>query len=205
MFGGDGPATSNRPPLLFLLRVWLGIGGQSFGGGGATQFLIYRAVVEKHRWMAAAEFTHAFALCQLAPGINLLALTVLIGWRLRGAPGVAVSLFGLLLPSVSITVLLTALYAGVRDSALVRAALRGVVPATVGLGLLVAWQVSRPLLAAARREGRGSLLFTLALIGGSGAVVALSALPVFLVLVGAALISAMHAWGMATRSGRAGG
>lgn len=48
-----------------------------------------------------------------------------------------VSLVGLLLPSVSITIAMAATYATIRTQPLVGAALRGVVPATSGLGLLL--------------------------------------------------------------------
>ena len=55
-----------------------------------------------------------------------------------GTVGAALALVGLLLPSVAITLLLTAAYAQLQQTTLVQAALRGVVPATVGLGLLLA-------------------------------------------------------------------
>src|SRR5258708_38822999 len=92
------------PPAPWLmLRVWFSLGLQSFGGGTATLALIQRAVVENYRWIAADEFTRYWALCQIAPGINLFALTLLIGRKTGGAMGAAAALAGLLLPSVRIT------------------------------------------------------------------------------------------------------
>ena len=51
----------------------------------------------------------------MAPGINLLCMTILVGWRLAGLAGALISLAGLLLPSVSITIVMIALYADVRQ------------------------------------------------------------------------------------------
>lgn len=178
------------PSLWLLLRVWLLVGAQSFGGGAATLYLIRRAVVEEHGWLSEVQFTHDWALCQLAPGINLLGLTILIGRRLAGAPGIAVALLGLLLPSVAITILATAFYARVRDAEVVRAALRGVVPATVGLGVLMALQMARPLLEESRGEGRGSLLLSGTLLVGSVLTATLWQPPIVLILCAAGGIGA---------------
>ena len=150
-----------------LLRVWLGLGAQSFGGGTATLALIRRAAVDEEKWLTEAEFGRFWGLVQLAPGINLVALTILIGRRAAGAWGIFVSLLGLLLPSAAITILLTAGYSRVQHVAWVQAALRGIVPAVVGLGLVTAWQIAFPLLRGSRMAGTRSLLVSgLALLGG---------------------------------------
>lgn len=189
----------NRVSLWRLFRVWFQLGIQSFGGGMATLFLIRRAVVEHHRWLSAADFTRDWALCQAAPGINLICMTILIGRHVAGIPGAAVAVIGLLLPSVSITITMTALYASFRDSALLQSALQGVVPATVGLGLLLSSSMARPLLAAARRESSVSLLINSALLIGSALALWLWQLPVILVLCTAGLIGALTAWQQASR------
>ena len=176
------------------LRVWMTLGVQSFGGGTATLYLIRRAVVDQERWLSAEEFTNDWSLCFLAPGINLLCLTVLVGRRVGGALGIALALLGLLLPSVSLTILMTALYASARRLGVVQAALRGVVPGTVGLGILLALRMAWPLLAASRRESRSSLALSGAVLLGSGLVVALWHPPVVAVLCGAGAIGAVGAW-----------
>lgn len=173
----EAPATSgargvSAPSTWALFRIWLALGLQSFGGGAATLYLIRRAVVERHRWVSDDEFTRSWAVCQIAPGINLLGLTILIGWRLGRARGIATALTGLLLPSVTVTVVMTALYTRIEGLAVVRAALRGIVPATVGLGVLLALQMARPLLRDSRREGRRSLAASIGLLLGSLAVAA---------------------------------
>ncbi len=185
---------SVRPSLGQLLRVWFMLGMQSFGGGTATLFLIRRAVVEQHRWVAEGAFTRDWALCQAAPGINLLCMTILLGRQIAGLPGALVALVGLMLPSVAITILMTALYADLRNLSMVQAALRGVVPATVGMGLLLSANMAQPLLATSRRESSLSLGVGILLLVGSATAVQLWHLPVIVVLCGAGAIGALNTW-----------
>lgn len=196
----EAQAAPARPGLARLLRIWLLIGLQSFGGGTATLFLIRREAVERQRWLTAEEFTRDWALCLVTPGINLLCMTILVGWRVAGLGGALVSLIGLMLPSVSITIAMTALYAGLQRLPAIQAALRGVVPATVGLGLLLSLGMARPLLAASRREGRASLLLSAALLGGSALVSALWQPPVIIVLCCAGAIGGLAMWWRARRA-----
>ncbi len=146
-----------------LLRVWSGIGLQSFGGGASTLYLIHEAC-RRRGWLSEEEFTRAWALVQISPGINLIKLTLLIGYKLRGWPGLLVALAGLLLPSAVVTVLMTAGLAAVREQPVVAAAMRGVVPATIGLSIALGLQMAWPLLRAARKEGRASIIAHLLII-----------------------------------------
>jgi len=151
-----------------LLREWLLIGLQSFGGGNATFALIRQTFVERKGWIEAGEFNRLFALVQIAPGINLLALNILIGKRLLGWRGIVISLFGLLLPSVAVATLLTAGYARVQHTTVAQNALHGFLPATVGLGCVTSIQMAHTSLKEAKKEGRLSLGLGLALLAGSG-------------------------------------
>jgi chromate transporter len=174
-------------------RAWFVLSLQSFGGGPATLTLIRRSMVDQHGWVPEDEFSRYWALVQVAPGINLLALTILIGRKVGGAAGVATALLGLLLPSVALTVLITIYYAQIRHAAVVQAALSGILPATVGLGLLTAIGIARPLLTVSRREGMGGLLLSITLLAASGLAVAVWHCPVMLVLLTAGLLGAVAA------------
>src|SRR5579872_5446806 len=105
----EDDAQPGRLSSLLILRVWLAVGIQSFGGGAATLALMRRAVVDQHHWLTDELFTRDWAICQVTPGINLIAITILIGRRIASARGILLALIGLLFPSVSITILLTAL------------------------------------------------------------------------------------------------
>jgi chromate transporter len=175
------------------------IGMQSFGGGSATLYLIRRVAVERHGWITDEDFTRYWGICQIAPGINILGLVILIGFRVAGTLGAVVSLIGLLLPSAAITVALTSIYASIREAPLVRAALAGVVPATVGLSLLLGFTMVRPLLNGARREGHATTFVAVALLLGSTIVAARAQTPVLAILYGTGALSAVAQWQIMTR------
>ncbi|WP_394796766.1 chromate transporter [Armatimonas sp.] len=173
-----------------LFGIWFLLGLQSFGGGGAMLTLIRRTVIERYGWLTEEEFTRDWALCQVCPGINLTAFTILIGRRIAGGAGAVVCLVGLMLPSVACTILLTVWYAALRDSLLMQAALKAIVPASVGLGLLSAYEVARPAVRESAREGNRWLLLALFLLLGSGSVLLWLKLPVVSVLATAGGLSA---------------
>jgi chromate transporter len=189
-------------PKLSLGRIfwiWTAIGAQSFGGGSATLYLIRRVAVERRNWLTADEFTRYWGICQIAPGINILGLAILIGWRVAGFAGALVSLGGLVLPSAAITVALTSIYASVREAAFVRAAIAGIVPATVGLSLLLGFTMLRPLIDGARKDGRGITLVAIVLLLASTIIAATRRAPVIAILWGAGALSAVAQWHFASR------
>ena len=147
-----------------LLWIWTTIGAHSFGGGSATLYLIRRVAVEQHGWITDDEFNAILGHLPDCTGHQH-------SWardpdrrtrcRRRGS---SLALIGLLVPSAAITVALTAAYASIRQAPLVRAAIAGVIPATVGLGLLLGYTMVRPLLTAAKREGQGTRILAAAIL-----------------------------------------
>ena len=145
-----------RPDLGDIFTTWLLIGIQSFGGGSSTFFLIHQAVI-KRGWLNEEEFVRAWALAQIAPGINLVKLTVMIGYRLRGGLGVIAAMAGLLLPSAAVTILMTAGFTTIRSVPLVEAMMKGILPAAIGLLLAMSAQMAQPLFQRARQEGHARM------------------------------------------------
>jgi chromate transporter len=141
-----------RPTLWKIFKTWLVVGIQSFGGGSATFLLIQRACMAEG-WLEENEFTRNWALAQISPGINLIKLTILIGYKLRGGSGVFAAMAGLLLPSALITVLMTAGFDLIHNQPVIKAIMRGVLPATIGLSLAMSYNMAQPLLTKARNEG----------------------------------------------------
>jgi chromate transporter len=178
--------TSTQVTPAELLRVFLVLSLQSFGGGASTLVLIRQACFQRG-WMEEGEFVRTWALVQISPGINLLKLTALIGHKLCGWPGLAFAMAGLLLPSALVTVLMTAGYSAVRDQPLMQSALKGLLPATIGLSLMTSIQMARPLLKQARRESPLRLASNLLILGSAGALFGLlNASPVAVLLGGGA-------------------
>ena len=179
-----------RPGKWQLFRIWASVGLQSFGGGASTTFLIQRTFIEKHKWLSMEEFTYLWNLCVLTPGINLIALTVLIGRKLGGVGGIAVSLAGMLLPSALITCLLTVGFKSVENQPAVQAILRGVVPATGGIMLLVGLNFALPLIRRSYKEGLLYLSMSGVLIIVFALAIIFLKLSVIVVVVGAVFLGA---------------
>src|SRR5216684_7229689 len=174
-----------RPGIWRLFRIWASVGLQSFGGGASTVFLIQRTFIEKHRWLSIEEFMHLWNLCILTPGINLVALTILIGRKLGGVWGIIASLAGLLLPSATITCLLAVIFKQIEQLAAVQAVLRGVIPATGGIMLLVGLNFALPLVRRGYKEGVLYLLASSVLIIACALAVILLKVSVIIVLLAA--------------------
>ena len=180
-----------RPGKWLLFRIWASVGLQSFGGGASTQFLIQRVFIEKHRWLSMEEYTHLWSLCILTPGINLVALTILIGRKLGGVWGIVISLAGLLLPSAIITCLLTAGFKTVENLPAIQAIVRGVVPATGGIMLLVGLNFALPIIRRGRKEGALFLLASAVLILACALAVILLKVSVIIVILGAIVLGSL--------------
>jgi len=180
-----------RPSKWQLFRIWASVGLQSFGGGASTTLLIQRAFIEKHNWLSIEEFTHLWNLCVITPGINLVALTVLIGRKLGGVWGIVVSLAGLLLPSATITCLLAATFKQIENQAVVQAVLRGVIPATGAIMLLVGWNFALPIIRRGHKEGVLYLLGSSVVIIACALAIILLKISVIIIIPGAAFLGGL--------------
>ncbi len=184
-------AAEQRPGLWPLFRTWAGVGFQSFGGGASAQFLIQQAFIERHGWITREEYLHLWGLCVFVPGVNMISFTVLVGRKLGGVKGIVASLAGLLLPSAAITCLLAAIFQHIQGSHAVQSVLRGVIPATAGVMLLVGLNFARPLLRRAYTEGYAVLLVSAAFIAICALIVIVLKLTVIVVILGAIALGAV--------------
>ncbi len=179
------------PGIWKLFRIWASIGLQSFGGGASTTLLIQRAFIDKYGWLTMEDFAQLWNLCIFTPGINLVALTVLIGRKLGGARGITASLLGMMVPSAAITCLLAAGYKLIQNVPAVQAILRGVVPATGGIMFLVGMRFAQPLIKLAWKESPIRLIATFVAIFTCAAVIILLKISVIPVLLTMALLGAL--------------
>jgi chromate transporter len=188
-----GPAEVQpvQPNLWEILKVWLKIGVQSFGGGSSTNLLIRNEFIYKRGWLSEEEHLRFWVLCQLVPGINLIALTILIGKKLGGAAGIALSLAGMLLPSAGITTLLAVGFSVIQGWSPIQAMLKGLTPATAGISLVVAVQFANPLFRRAKKEGPIPVALSFFIIGGGAFAVTFFKLPVVSIFIGGAIIGGL--------------
>lgn len=125
--------------------LFLGFLGTSIAAFGGALPMARYTIVERRRWLSPADFTELLALCQFLPGPNVVNLTVALGARFRGVPGVLSALAGLLAVPMAIAIGLGTLYARYGELPMVRHGLAGLAGAASGLMLAMALRIAWPL------------------------------------------------------------
>jgi len=169
-----------------LAKIFIAVGTQSVGGGASTLFLLRRFLVERERRISDRDFTEAWALCQLSPGIHLVALAGLLGRRIAGWRGVIVAVSGMMVPAGVITAAMTAAYGVIADDPLAHAALAGMAPATGGMTVGLAVVLAR----AAGLHGLRAVV-DVAVVVAAFAILLLTTTSSVAVIVGAAVFGAL--------------
>lgn len=116
--------------------------------------MMRRVIVERNHWVTLREFTEAYALSQLSPGIHFIALAGLLGRAIAGPWGVVVSVAGMMVPAALITALMTAFYSTVAEHPLAIAAVSGMGPIAAGMTIGLAIGLVKPML----RRGRYAVI-----------------------------------------------
>jgi chromate transporter len=102
--------------------------------GGPSTILpdIHRYVVEVHHLLTNAQFAEIYTLAQVAPGPNVMYVT-LMGWHLAGWKGAAATTIPLLVPATTLTLLVGHYNERYPNAPIGRAIRRGLTPITIGL------------------------------------------------------------------------
>jgi len=128
----QGPGT---PWDLFL--TFARVSAKSWGGGAGTTYTMHHELVRRG-YSTSAQYALDLGLARLIPGINLLAVAVMVGYRFSGVTGAVASVMGLMLPASVITLILTAGFVQVTTHPIGNAVLKGVVPVTAALTFAMA-------------------------------------------------------------------
>jgi chromate transporter len=123
--------------------VWLRIGLLSFGGPAGQIALMHRELVEKRHWIDEARFLHALNYCMLLPGPEAQQLATYIGWLLHRTRGGLFAGIAFVLPGFFVVLTLSALYAGLREVALVGALFFGLKAAVLAIVLEALVRIGR--------------------------------------------------------------
>jgi chromate transporter len=122
----------NAPLLIKLLTVFGGMSILLFGGGYVFIPLIQETVVDGHGWLTRQEFIDAIALGQVTPGPILIS-AAFIGYKVAGLAGAAAATIGIFTPPALLMVLATRFLDRIKRSGGIKAGLRGVRPAVIGM------------------------------------------------------------------------
>lgn len=176
------PATvaPRSPAELFI--TFSGISLQAFGGALA---FMERTVVQKKRWLSAADFLGLYAIAQVLPGPSGISFCVLLGDRCFGLRGAAAALAGFLLPPAVVVLALAALFQQFQAVPWVQGALHGMGAAAVALIIHTVSRMARSL--RGQRVGMLVALLTFLAVG-------LGRVPVSLVMLSIGVLSVAWAW-----------
>jgi chromate transporter len=126
--------------MLKLFMVFASMSVMLFGGGYVFIPLIQEIIVDGHGWVTTQEFIDAIAMGQITPG-PILVSAAFIGLKVAGFTGAVVATVGIYLPPALLMVASTRALEFIKKSQAIRAALRGIRPAVVGMIAAAAFTV----------------------------------------------------------------
>ncbi len=130
-----GAAYFGALPWAAVGKLIVTFGGMSlllFGGGYVFIPLIQQVVVAKYGWVTRQEFIDAIALGQVTPGPILIS-AAFIGFKVAGLGGAAAATAAIFGPPAAVMILCTRFLDRIKASKILRAALRGIRPAVIGM------------------------------------------------------------------------
>jgi chromate transporter len=118
--------------LIQIARVFAMLSLVSIGGVSAVLPEIRRQVVDVQGWMSDAAFANLFAISHVAPGPNIIMVS-LIGFQLAGLAGLVVATLATMLPSCSLAFLAGRAVTRWSDRRWIRLLKEGLIPPALGL------------------------------------------------------------------------
>ena len=122
----------NAPLLVKLIVTFGAMSVLLFGGGYVFIPLIQRIVVDNYGWVTRQEFIDAIALGQVMPGPIVIS-AAFIGYKVAGLAGATAATVGIFTPPALVMLLCTRFLDRIKRSAGIRAGLRGLRPAVIGM------------------------------------------------------------------------
>ena len=129
-------AQPERVGLGAVFRLFFMAGALSFGGGVVAYLREY--IVAGAHWLDDEEFLGALEISETLPGLISVNLAVVIGDNMRGIPGAAAAVLGMMLPGTVMVMTLGILWQEHRHNEKLIRFLIGVAAAAVGMLLTVA-------------------------------------------------------------------
>ncbi|MBR6472382.1 MAG: chromate transporter [Firmicutes bacterium] len=140
MSGTDKRLKDNIYIQLFMEFFTLGL--FTFGGGAAMIGLLEDRM-SRRGWMTGEEVLDCIAVAQTLPGVIAVNMSIYVGYRMKGIKGALISVFGMVLPSFVIIIIIASLMENFGENAYVSGALKGIRAATLGLILATAVRLAK--------------------------------------------------------------
>ncbi len=134
-------------------------------GGGYNMIPLMQHEVAANAWLPSGRFMDILAVSEITPGPMAVNLATFTGFHIAGLPGSIVATVGVCLPGALLLLALGALAIRLRERPAFRAAMRGLMPALVGLLAATALRLGLALIPAGAGlpDLRSSLIFAAAL------------------------------------------
>lgn len=97
----------------------------TFGGGYVIIPLMKKKFVDELAWIEETEMLNLIAIAQSSPGAIAVNASILIGYRLAGLLGAALTILGTVLPPLIVLSVVSMFYEAFRDSVLVSSMMKG--------------------------------------------------------------------------------
>ena len=124
--------------LLTIFRVMFKIGCITFGGGWSIIAQLQEEFVDRRHWMEEEELVDYISIGRSLPGIMIINISVLSGYRMAGFFGAVTAAFGLSLPAIICIAIVTMFYTSIKDNVWAAKALNGVRCAVIPIILAAA-------------------------------------------------------------------
>lgn len=129
VWGGQYPGTSK---IIQILSTFSGTSLTLFGGGYVVIPALHELFVENLKWLTSSEFTDGIAIGQITPGPIFITATF-IGYKVAGITGASLATLAMFAPPALLTVLLSRFVKRLNQSVLIKAAMKGVRAAVIGM------------------------------------------------------------------------
>lgn len=129
LWGGQYPGA---PKNVQILSTFSGISLTLFGGGYVVIPALHELFVENLNWLTSAEFADGIAIGQITPGPIFVTATF-IGYKVAGVLGAFLATVAIFTPPAVLTVLLSRFVKILNQSSVVKAAMKGVRAAVIGM------------------------------------------------------------------------
>ena len=117
--------------------------GLAFGGGVGITAMLLDELVEKRRAMPRGEYVLLWGLGRIVPAGTIAALAVAVGHEYQGFLGTVVALVAMVLPSFTLTILLTIAYQAMAGSPLFGIVSQTLMPAALGVIVMAGYRLTR--------------------------------------------------------------
>lgn len=129
LFSGQYPGA---PKNIQIISTFSGISLTLFGGGYVVIPALHELFVENLGWLTSAEFADGIAIGQITPGPIFITATF-IGYKVAGIMGALLATIAMFTPPMVLTVLLSRFVKTLNQSTLVKAAMKAVRAAVIGM------------------------------------------------------------------------